>query len=70
MLISLIDSENYSVRNGMIEALGNLIIWTSKRETTSANQIEKYLDELEVRFKDSNSFVRTKVLHVCSTLVE
>jgi len=54
----------------MIEALGNLIIWSSKRETTSNSQVTKYLDEIEARFKDTNSFVRTKALQVCGFLVE
>jgi hypothetical protein len=54
----------------MIECLGILLSWISKQENISKTQSEKLFDELEARFRDNNSFVRTKVLHVLCNLVQ
>jgi len=52
----------------MIEVLGNLMISGLNKENST--QTEKFLEEIEIRFKDSNSFVRTKALQVCTQLIE
>ncbi|KAF0449771.1 Condensin complex subunit 1 [Gigaspora margarita] len=73
LLVKLLDNESYTIRIGLIEVLGNLIIDLASQEEQATNyisQINGFFDALDERFLDANSFCRSKVLQVYLKLVE
>ncbi|KAJ9073615.1 condensin complex non-SMC subunit Cnd1 [Entomophthora muscae] len=72
ILVKHLDSEAYSIRCGMIEILGILILDLVSSDPSDAThtQIGRYFDILEERFKDVNYLVRSRVLQVCGKIAE
>jgi len=60
------------MRMGMIEVIGNVLRFLIKEDGlgTSKNQIYQYINVLQERFADINSFCRSKVLQVLIDLCE
>jgi len=60
------------MRQAIVEVIGNLISYLSEVEQTDQvkNQIDGFFDILEERFMDTNSYVRTKVLQIASSLCD
>lgn len=67
-----LDAESYSIRIGMIEVIGNVLKFLVKENGMgiSKNQIYQYIDVLQERFADINSFCRSKVIQVLIDLCE
>ncbi|CAG8544327.1 22071_t:CDS:10 [Dentiscutata erythropus] len=73
LLVKLLDNESYTMRMGLIEVLGNLIIDFASQEEQATNyisQINGFFDAMDERFLDANSFCRSKLLQVYLRLVE
>ncbi|CAG8435255.1 1824_t:CDS:10 [Scutellospora calospora] len=73
LLVRLLDNESYTMRMGLIEVIGNLIIDLVNQEEQALNyvsQINGFFDALDERFLDANSFCRSKVLQVYLRLVD
>lgn len=72
LLIDHLDGESYTMRQAIVEVIGNLIAYLSEVEQTEQvkNQIDGFFDILEERFMDNNSYVRTKVLQVACQLCD
>ncbi|KAI0239680.1 condensin complex non-SMC subunit Cnd1 [Massospora cicadina] len=72
ILVKHLDSEAYSMRCGMIEILGLLILDLVASDPNEAAhiQIGRYFDIVEERFKDVNYLVRARVLQVCGKVAE
>ncbi|CAG8843741.1 35709_t:CDS:2, partial [Racocetra persica] len=67
LLVKLLDCECHTMRMGLIEVLGNLIIDFANQEDQALNyvsQINGFFDALEERFLDVNGFCRSKLLQV------
>ncbi|RKP07607.1 chromosome condensation complex protein, partial [Thamnocephalis sphaerospora] len=67
-----LDSESYTMRMAVIEAIGNIMtyLFAQEPDETHAKQIEAFFDIIEERFRDTNSFCRCKVLQVCGKLCD
>ncbi|RKO83089.1 non-SMC mitotic condensation complex subunit 1, partial [Blyttiomyces helicus] len=67
-----LDSESYSLRCGMLEAIGNLIhnLLVIDRSESARTSLEAYFEILQERFKDVNAFVRTRLLAILTRLAE
>lgn len=73
LFIDQIDSEAYSIRMAMVEVLGSLIYHLMSQEDRSdhtKSQTKSLFAALEERFRDINSFVRTKTIQVCCDLAK
>ncbi|ORX60492.1 hypothetical protein DM01DRAFT_1300277 [Hesseltinella vesiculosa] len=73
LLIHLLDSESYTMRMGIIEILGRLIIeltQTAADDQSHRDQINGYFDILEERMLDPIAFCRVKVLQMYLRLLE
>ncbi|KAF9352012.1 Condensin complex subunit [Mortierella sp. NVP85] len=72
LLIDHLDGESYTMRQAIVEVIGNLIAYLSEVEQTDQvkNQIDGFFDVLEERFMDNNSYVRTKLLQVTGQLCD
>lgn len=71
VLSSHFDAQSYSIRMGMMEVVGYLTEYLFADEDREAadDKIEIFCDILLERYRDSNAFVRSKVLQVVQTLV-
>jgi condensin complex subunit 1 len=61
------------MRMAMLEVLGFLIVDfvnSDELNDSQTQQLESYFDLLEERFRDTNSFVRSKLLQVLIRLCE
>lgn len=69
-----VDADSYTMRCAMLEVIGNLIIKLQLDGDTlsvsNETQVERFFDVLIERFRDSNAFVRSKLLQVLSRLCE
>jgi len=65
------DAQSYSIRMGMMEVIGYLNEYLFGEEDREAadDKIEAFCDILLERYRDSNAFVRSKVLQVVQALV-
>lgn len=72
ILIRHLQSDSYTIRCALIEAIGNLISHHLMSEDTDSakRQMDSLFDVLEERFRDVNSYVRVKVLQVFGYLCE
>lgn len=72
ILVKHLDSEAYSMRCGMIEILGLLILDLVASDPNEAAhiQVDRYFDIVEERFKDVNFLVRARVLQVCGKVAD
>lgn len=78
MLVPQLDAELYVLRNGVIEAMGELILkgfdpqHLNKEEGSNgaAQTRDKLFDYLQDRFLDTNAFSRTRTMRTWTTLVE
>jgi condensin complex subunit 1 len=73
LFIDQIDSEAYSIRMAMVEVIGSLIFHLMSQEDRSDNikaQTKSLFGALEERFRDVNSFVRSKTIQVCCDLAK
>ncbi|GJJ71787.1 condensin complex subunit 1 [Entomortierella parvispora] len=72
LLIDHLDGESYTMRQAIIDVIGNLITYLSEVEQTEQvkNQIDGFFDILEERFMDTNSYVRTKLLQIACNLCD
>lgn len=69
LVIKLLESESYNLRNAVIEVSGNLIVELNKdeeRSDTSKEQVNAFFDLLEERFLDINPYCRSKAIQVYS----
>ncbi|KAG4304581.1 hypothetical protein PORY_001974 [Pneumocystis oryctolagi] len=73
MIIKILDSDSYTLRCGVIEICGNLILDLFRLEDQSEDhksQIDGFFDILEERFLDVNPYCRSKVIQVYIKLCE
>ncbi|KTW31051.1 condensin subunit YCS4 [Pneumocystis jirovecii RU7] len=73
MIIKILDSDSYTLRCGVIEVCGNLILGLFRLEEQSEDhksQIDSFFDILEERFLDVNPYCRSKVIQVYIKLCE
>lgn len=65
------DAQSYSIRMGMMEVIGYLAEYLFGDEDREAadDRIEGFCDILLERYRDSNAFVRSKVLQIVQALV-
>ncbi|KAF9400567.1 Condensin complex subunit [Mortierella sp. AD011] len=72
LLIEHLDGESYSIRQAIIEVIGNLIAYLSDVEQTDQvkYQTNGLFDILEERFMDTNSYVRSKLLQIAGRLCD
>ena len=78
LLQSHIDSDAYTMRNALIEVIGNLICYLSTLNLndndndfeTNQTQIQSFFNVLIDRFLDNNSYVRSKVLGTFSKIID
>ncbi|XP_013415078.1 condensin complex subunit 1-like isoform X2 [Lingula anatina] len=72
VLIPLLDGESYSMRNGVLGVLGEILVKVLSKEDLDANlknTRDQFLDKLEDHIHDVHAFVRSKVLQVWLTVV-
>ncbi|RHZ79040.1 hypothetical protein Glove_152g93 [Diversispora epigaea] len=73
LLIKHLEHEPYTMRCGLIEVLGNLIIDLTNEEQQIPNnliRVNGFFDLLEERFLDTSSYCRSKVLQTYSKLCD
>ncbi|RKP17363.1 ARM repeat-containing protein, partial [Rozella allomycis CSF55] len=71
-LIEFLDDENYVMRCGIVEILGNVIngYLIGEKDEHGVKQMKTFYTILEERYHDVNAFVRSKVMSVMSGLCE
>jgi condensin complex subunit 1 len=67
-----IESESFSIRCSMLEVVANLIssLIGSNSNDNSLNQIQNFHEILQIKFMDTSSYVRSKVLQMLICLEE
>ncbi|CAG8519321.1 961_t:CDS:10 [Funneliformis caledonium] len=73
LLSKHLTSESYTMRCGLIEVMGNLIIDLAQQEgnaPNNAHQVNGFFDAIEERFLDLSSYCRLRVLQVYYKLCE
>jgi len=75
VLVSLLDCENYSLRNSVVISIGEIVCYLIKTDQsenaekdTTTNYREQLIDILESRVLDKSSYCRSKVLDVLTKL--
>ncbi|XP_065053020.1 condensin complex subunit 1-like isoform X1 [Rhopilema esculentum] len=71
LLLSHLDGDSYSMRNGVLGVIGEIVVKVLSKEGLDANlknTREKFLDRLEEHLHDVHAFVRSKVLQIWHTL--
>ena len=70
-IVVFLDRDPYNLRSAVIEAVKNIILYflANDRSENAQNQIKSLYRLIEERFRDTNSFVRSKVLQVCTELL-
>ncbi|RPA79150.1 condensin [Ascobolus immersus RN42] len=73
LLIKLLDSESFPLRQSIIEVCGNLITDLTKQDERSADhqkQLDGFFDILEERFLDLSPYVRARTIQVVNKLCD
>ncbi|KAK6964823.1 condensin complex subunit 1 [Biomphalaria glabrata] len=70
VVIDLLDKEPYTLRNGVLGMLGEIIVRYLSKETDDKLRITRdhFLDKLENHITDVNAFVRSKTLQIWQTI--
>lgn len=71
VLSSHFDAQSHSIRMGMMEVIGylNEYLYADEDREAADDKIEAFCDVLLERYRDTNAFVRSKVLQVVQALV-
>lgn len=73
LLVAQLDSESYTMRNGVVQVVGHLArdaFGSSQQDASLANTRDSLLGILEERARDVHAFTRAKVLQTWQSLVE
>jgi len=71
MILPLLDCQQYTIRNGVIQSIGNLIYTSfSENHEKETSTRDSLLDVLIERFRDVNAYTRSTVLQTWSLLAK
>ncbi|XP_031564431.1 condensin complex subunit 1-like [Actinia tenebrosa] len=67
LLICHLDGESYSMRNGVLGAMGEIVLKvlsSGELDDNAKNLRDQFLDKLEAHLHDTNAYVRSKALQI------